>query len=284
MPATGDGSNYVSWFTGNSGGGDWRLGTGVNSTDGGTTWSDNSTARSQRLYGYLQRTSDRVYRADPSHIDRWKPIGWKADNTSVVSGNTDTVVMGGKMTTLAGLTIGADYYLPIEMDVSANGDMPSTPLEYTDDGEYWQDFYRSYAGNIDWYRHIPWLGGATLRLGRAISATDLLTPEPATGYEMVPFVRIDDYGQTQTSGSDSEIVVPHLAKAAIIDAQYLSGTEHNHERLTIYKWERKTHSVRDKDGSDQGVDITWDPDTNIITISSSSTGVTREYTIVTFLG
>lgn len=284
MAAGGDASNYLNWTYGIAGGTDWVRGQRVTSSDGGSTWSDGNTTHAMRMFGYLQRTQGEIFRCDPAHVDRWKPIGWKSDNTAEAAATSVSVRVGGKIDILSSLTTGLEYYIPVQMDIATNGADPSDFLSFGTNAigdNYFSTYFRGpYA--IGYPMHIPWLGGASVLAGVATAADTILSPENAAGHKMTPFCKIDDYNQDLTQ--DTVIKVPKRAKMAIGIYHYTIGSYDTYGRVTLFKYDPEEVKVWDRDSGDHGISFTWDADAEEITISDDGTTATRAKTEIIFLG
>jgi hypothetical protein len=238
-------------------------------TDGGATYNDAwpSVTYSQRnpviaLMGYKKRTTDRIYRVDPTHPDRQRIIGYPTDiSTPKVAGDSFELKMEGIIAGFSGLTPGADYFFPINGDYVTSG-AEAIPTLLTNLSQLQSNLHIAFAGNF--LRRLFDTGGIVY-MGRAISATEMIRPPFATP-EFI--CQMDDVNQSKAATSYLDI--PKDARGAIVSIRMSSTNPMRREGL-IAKYGKRVLSFEETTGTN-AVTVTWNDTTGKLEFSDNVGG------------
>lgn len=257
MPATGDGTNNVYFYAGDTG--NMPQGWVVNSSDGGATWSasrENDVAMT--VYGYKSRTAGRVYRCDPGHPDRQKIEGWSIDTTAASAGDPITLKVDGAIENIATtLTPGYEYWLSMDGFTPA-----SSPPTIPDSNTYW---------------HATYAKGGQIWLGRA-SDTDILQTSDAPGWEYIGSAL--DQDQAYTTADTSYIQVPKDARYAVVKIVQTASYP-KYLEMTLDKYGKSSGILgASGSGTTYTVSVSWDTTNNRLAVTCA--GATRSYTYAYF--
>lgn len=270
MPGGGDGSNYVTTMVSDNTTYAPLVETySTYTTDGGATYNDAwpSSTYSQRnpviaIMGYLKRTAGRIYRADPTHPDRQRILGFPTDVSTVkAAGDSFEIKMEGIISGFVGLTEGMDYFLPIDGNFIVSG-ADVVPTLLNEGTSIQSNLLIAFASNF--FKRLFDTAGMVY-VGRAISSTEMIRP----AYGSPEFLGVlDDASQAKSAAS--YIDIPKDARGALVRIQ-ANTTNYTYVEMLIYKHGKRTVYKSDSTGTNQ-ITVNWNVTTGKLEMSDNISG------------